>query len=611
MKPSTNNVFFKSLIALAISCVLVLFPAIWLGQNKFIPTIICTSLLGIALLISPQKISFNRFDIIFLCLILWNGLSSFWAQDISLVIAPTIGLLFLFYCYKAITSIEEENFILKLLLAIISINLLLTSYAIGTIAASNNIFEFTIDDNIDLIRFFGENGNYLSSALVLQLPILALIYQKLSSARLWIAVLSIASVIFILLQNSRASAIALCIQTIVYLIFLLQRNNRKILAKAAFASLMSLVILFLFIGNSSTFIHHFNPLKDVSIGGDDRLLIWKNTLDIALQQPFLGIGTGNWHLAHFNNDVGAYATFFNKAGFYRHPHNQLLQVFSETGFIGAFLFLALFYFGFKVCWLSWKKYGFSIVTILPCLILVSYGMISSFYGVSYIIFFNPTIRIPQLILLITIAAYLRRSEVALFQLKPYWLLIGLIPMLGYYIQASKWDHLEQEFTVLKKQKKYDQALETLNNIYHPLWKAHNNKGALLSEKATLLKNLGKKDEAIPLLEQSLEQFPYFEDWYKLGTWYGQNTSKAKHAFQQAYAHNSTSVKIHLKLAQIALRENRPEKAKEWLNYYHSLKPTNQERESHRQGYIIPNKFKILVYKKFKKQVSRLEARFTQ
>ncbi|MBE3128638.1 MAG: O-antigen ligase family protein [Actinobacteria bacterium] len=85
--------------------------------------------------------------------------------------------------------------------------------------------------------------------------------------------------------------------------------------------------------------------NDVSI--NTRLLIWKNTLNMIKDHPWLGSGIGTFKLKYQNYQADylqenpGEIKYWIKAG---EAHNEYLQIWAELGIIGLFLFLIIIYF---------------------------------------------------------------------------------------------------------------------------------------------------------------------------------------------------------------------------------------------------------------------------
>lgn len=89
-------------------------------------------------------------------------------------------------------------------------------------------------------------------------------------------------------------------------------------------------------------------LKPDSANG--RLFIWKITSSIIADQPFFGVGFGNFKV-HYNRYQGSYfASGYGSdeekllAGNVNHAHNEYLQIATEFGIIGMILFLLFIWY---------------------------------------------------------------------------------------------------------------------------------------------------------------------------------------------------------------------------------------------------------------------------
>ena len=70
---------------------------------------------------------------------------------------------------------------------------------------------------------------------------------------------------------------------------------------------------------------------------DYRQIIWERTLDVVVENPVLGGGVGVLRTMRDQIDEGAFADQFVIPN---HPHNMMLQVWAETGGVGALLLAA-------------------------------------------------------------------------------------------------------------------------------------------------------------------------------------------------------------------------------------------------------------------------------
>ncbi len=83
--------------------------------------------------------------------------------------------------------------------------------------------------------------------------------------------------------------------------------------------------------------------EDYCTSWGSRVGAWIISKDIIMNDPLLGAGiSDNMKEFHHLIDI-KYPKMKCMHGYYMHPHNQYLQVLTQLGFVGLFLFLAIFY----------------------------------------------------------------------------------------------------------------------------------------------------------------------------------------------------------------------------------------------------------------------------
>lgn len=101
--------------------------------------------------------------------------------------------------------------------------------------------------------------------------------------------------------------------------------------------------------------------------GNERVIIWKNTLNMIKEHPLLGIGTGSFHtvVPYKPNEP------------YRYPHNLILEVMVEQGIPGLLIWLG---FGLNTAYLAirgiWKQSSGKRIYLISLVILV-YGLVNA------------------------------------------------------------------------------------------------------------------------------------------------------------------------------------------------------------------------------------------
>ncbi len=91
-------------------------------------------------------------------------------------------------------------------------------------------------------------------------------------------------------------------------------------------------------------------LSMVQTDGDKgRLALWGHTMEMVASHPVFGVGTGNWRLIYPAFAKGDMIDFKMVP---RHPHSDILGIWSEMGTLG---FVAYFFFITAVFWLGWQN----------------------------------------------------------------------------------------------------------------------------------------------------------------------------------------------------------------------------------------------------------------
>lgn len=84
-----------------------------------------------------------------------------------------------------------------------------------------------------------------------------------------------------------------------------------------------------------------------------RVLVWSQTMQMAKDNPVIGVGPGNWRLFMPSYGLDGYEDSIRQGSkHFQRPHNDFLWVASELGFPGLIVFLCFF---FSFFYLSFKK----------------------------------------------------------------------------------------------------------------------------------------------------------------------------------------------------------------------------------------------------------------
>jgi O-antigen ligase len=150
------------------------------------------------------------------------------------------------------------------------------------------------------------------------------------------------------LLQTRSVYLACAISTLVFCLFYFTsgwtKKNRLLLLLGFFVSVSVIVG---FVLNYSR--HPEKSGHAVSASLHERYQLWNNTFELVAEEPFWGVGAGNWQYNYSKFSVAEIEPALHYQTVFKSPHNDFLSVLSETGIAG---FLLLF---FVLILLAWKS----------------------------------------------------------------------------------------------------------------------------------------------------------------------------------------------------------------------------------------------------------------
>lgn len=346
---------------LLLVALLVISPTFYLDtvlDIALIPRFICWSvvlLAGIFLFIkaTPKTKYLGLLDIAFLLYYLISGASLFWALNTANAIfeIQKIFATLLTYFLLRFLLLQTEG---RLINFILFCNLVVTLLVLSVVA-----WQIITDDRFyDLIRlgFKKINGcsaqrNLLCSFLYLTLifNVLAIFYHKGNKARSAYFFLIGVQVFVLLLLQARTVYIALFLSGICFLVGLQFISNYFKLKRAAifftvlFLCIVSLLARLFFVNDDlKVYLEKVDVTQYTqSNSAQERIMMWKRTVQLIREQTLTGVGAGNWATFYPNEDTEVIITS-KKYVFFQRPHNDFLWVFAEIGILGFFAYCSLF-----------------------------------------------------------------------------------------------------------------------------------------------------------------------------------------------------------------------------------------------------------------------------
>lgn len=155
-----------------------------------------------------------------------------------------------------------------------------------------------------------------------------------------------------LFSYSRGAMLGMVVGALVALFFLYRQSKRLALAFGVVG--MTLLVLF-----NPGVIERFKERLPMELGqyatererAGSRMMIWRTSLDVIIENPVFGVGPGNFA------DAYAEAADPSLVRVFTHAHNDVLNVAAYAGIPTALVFLALWWFVLRRLYLSAMKWN--------------------------------------------------------------------------------------------------------------------------------------------------------------------------------------------------------------------------------------------------------------
>ncbi|MDF2450515.1 MAG: lipid core-O-antigen ligase-like enyme [Bacteroidota bacterium] len=299
---------------------------------------------------SAQKLVKVDFIVLsYIAYVLFSCVSGLWAntptesifENAKLVVALAV-FLFGYYFFKS----DKEHaltLLAKISVVIVLVECVLVSSQLNQLAAFNKEALYNV---------YGANShkNLVSSFLYISLFFQVMGLFRLKKIWKWLTLLTLLlSLGMIAVIQTKAVWIALAVSVMLMLLLLLyKRINIKISLKWSLITGIILInVFFIFLqpriirkgldfNQSQSQNDKAGSKKELD---NERLQLWDKTYEMIHAHPVIGVGAGNWQI-HFPDATlkGMYRAEDLNFTFQR-PHNDLLWIIAETGFIGLNLFL--------------------------------------------------------------------------------------------------------------------------------------------------------------------------------------------------------------------------------------------------------------------------------
>lgn len=274
---------------------------------------------------------------------------------ISVFIARNFSLSIISYSQLLITGITSLNLILLFsnrLYLIYKIAFLIGIFVFleSLLACNELLLSLKSGDALATIsKLYGNTGNIniFAASLAIKLPFLFLGILYFSNWKKWfLAIAAFLSVCVIIVVYARASYITIVANCLLFIVFVLFIKNKEFKKSSLIPIIVSLVFGFII---GSWMLKKSNSTQNVlavetnsSIVLDEsanlRIKFWENAGQQIKQNPFIGIGIGNWRI----ESIPYEKKVLNNSSISQHPHNDFIEITTETGIINGLVFLSLF-----------------------------------------------------------------------------------------------------------------------------------------------------------------------------------------------------------------------------------------------------------------------------
>jgi O-antigen ligase/Flp pilus assembly protein TadD len=343
--------------------------------------------LGFRLLSKQFRFYFNRTDVFIFAaaflFVLINIMSSFGAINGKEAIFHTLRegalmlMFFLFYQFlrntpKGKDVIVRAIVIMTFIFLVIGMVQLFNS-DFTPFKTATKFYAYYFRQSISEVKSTLASINPFASFLVIALPFS--IYSLITYNKYWkifSGIVTLLSVIFIVLLSSKASmgslglaVILLVVCFYLYLFLIRPRETGKRIP--LYLAIVSFVLPFVLVLAGIYFVQKtevkvakiivekvqqvLSPElcmeniynSDNPTSTQTRTLVWANTIQMARDNPLLGVGPGQWRIEYSKYGLDGFEhDIRNGIKHFQRPHNDFLWILGETGFLGLVVYLFIY-----------------------------------------------------------------------------------------------------------------------------------------------------------------------------------------------------------------------------------------------------------------------------
>ena len=455
---------------------------------------------------SSKKVKIYSVDIWWCILIVYTGLSTLWATNAGFAIYGIFTTLLLFACYKSFENIDFESATIKNCIYWGTMICLLVALTVEFLSVSESVLSFAVEEDKDssIQEMIGKSLHIIGSSIVLLLPFA--IFNEKKSTKIIAPILLLASLVIVYFSGSAQATILICFLCVIYILYSIPyKRSIKYLVLIGF---MGIIAAALYTASTSP---KGSYVVNEFYQQNDRLLMWKNSLNLFSESPIIGHGKNNWSIEYGKYGYNGYDTFTSDVfDFERfvHPHNSFISIISEGGLISICIYVYLFVLPclriFNERKLLSKLEIASICTLCMFLFLsLIYGSIYNFYdnfqGLNIIAIFG-------------LAALSHTSNKSVYigqmssKLGSALIILATVPCLFYFYSHTQTSCFFESYSQNHPaQKNISKENELLEKYLLRSYTLHSDQAITLAKNSY---NRAKVSRSIDVLEKALENDPY-------------------------------------------------------------------------------------------------------
>lgn len=508
---------------------------------------------------STTHFSFSFFDVLFLSLIGWQGLSTIWSISYIESLNVSINWLTLYILFKFFqhfcSNTKAKNYTIITLITACCISLMIAY----TVILYNEFLNLESFSSHNILSVFGNTykltKNYISSLFVLFWGVSVYLIIQNNRKIQWFGMLLFFLILIMeLLLLSRGGLLLVIL--IIGTLFVLNFFNKSISWIKLVGLAISCAFLFYavkqFQANEQVYLSFMDPFYGIkSETGDERLVLWKTTFQLFLENPIFGYGSGSWLYEYMRNGVEG----LKKVDYMIHPHNLFIEKLFENGLPGFILCVTLLiFFPVKYFILKLQNKTFSNEDYLWLIGIMCYIINALLYSTVQIGWGNFKGHIFLYIFFLSQSVKLNTIKWSIKNKAFNLILLCLtIFSLGFYANASYLSHHFFQASNYLKKNKNDLAEKHLRYIeQNPMPYCHKGFSThYLNMQLHLKKSQFYKAEKS--IKKQLKIHPYnYNFWFDLGIIYEhqQKIKQAKTAYKQTLFYKGDYISAKIKLLNI-------------------------------------------------------------